>query len=190
MLIPMSIEGPKLIARRGPNWIHGAGENPILDIANATGTAVHDFEGGQLVLTSDGAVMDDRVSEKISDILWTIIQEAFNYSNTHQDDIPAEKSLLDFIRERLEKTDVSAEEKSLVIESSRLWGAYVGDPVDKQSLKFFNLEESIDGSMSSILVTQLKDSLLTDQPTTSSHRHTKTSSNESQAPLYNTQTSA
>lgn len=148
----MSLQGPKLIARRGPNWIHGAGENPILDIANATETAVHDFEGGQLVLTSDGDVMDDRVAEKISDILWTIIQEAFNYSNTHQDGIPAEKSLLDFIRERLEKVGLSAEEKKLVIDSSRLWGAYVGDPVDKQSLKFFNLEEAIDGSMSSTLI--------------------------------------
>lgn len=140
-----------MIARRGPNWIHGAGENPILNIANATGTTVHDFEGGQLVFTSDGGVMDDRVAEKISDILWTIIQEAFNYSNAHQDNIPAEESLLDFIRERLEKMDLSAEEKNLVIESSRLWGAYVGDPVDRQSLRFFNLEEAIDGSMSILI---------------------------------------
>ncbi|OJJ00290.1 hypothetical protein ASPVEDRAFT_27032 [Aspergillus versicolor CBS 583.65] len=138
--------GDHLVDIRGPNWIHGAGENPILNIANATGTTVHDFEGGQLVFTSDGGVMDDRVAEKISDILWTIIQEAFNYSNAHQDDIPAERSLLDFIRERLEKMDLSAEEKNLVIESSRLWGAYVGDPVDRQSLKFFNLEEAIDGT--------------------------------------------
>ncbi|KAL4785624.1 hypothetical protein BJX76DRAFT_323697, partial [Aspergillus varians] len=130
----------------GPNWIHGVGANPIVNIAEATGTTLKDFEGGQVVFGPDGKALDERVAARVSDVLWSTIEEAFKYSNSHKDDIPAEKSLLDFIRERLDETDLSSEEKSLCIESSRLWGAYVGDPIDKQSLKFFSLEESIDGS--------------------------------------------
>ncbi|KAL4810355.1 hypothetical protein BDV18DRAFT_130827 [Aspergillus unguis] len=130
----------------GPNWIHGAGENPIMDIASQTKATLHDFEGNQLVFGSDGSVVDEKVTAKISDALWTTIDEAFKYSNSYKDEIPAEKSLLDFIRERLEKTSLIEEEKSMCIESARLWGAYVGDPIDRQSLKFFSLEESIDGS--------------------------------------------
>ncbi|KAL4913704.1 hypothetical protein BDW62DRAFT_220512 [Aspergillus aurantiobrunneus] len=130
----------------GPNWIHGTGANPIVDIAEATGTQVKDFEGGQVVFGSDGRVVDERVATRVSDALWSTIEEAFRYSNGHKDDIPADRSLLDFIKERLEGSGLSAEEKGLCVDASRLWGAYVGDPVDKQSLKYFSLEESIDGS--------------------------------------------
>ncbi|RDW86478.1 flavin monoamine oxidase family protein [Aspergillus mulundensis] len=130
----------------GPNWIHGAGANPVLDIAKATGTVLHDFEGAQLVFGSDGKAMDEGLAMKMSEVLWSTIDEAFKYSNSHRDDIPAEKSLLDFIREQLEETDLTADEKRLCVESARLWGSYVGDPIERQSLKFFSLEESIDGS--------------------------------------------
>ncbi|KAL6231032.1 hypothetical protein BDW75DRAFT_248213 [Aspergillus navahoensis] len=130
----------------GPNWIHGAGANPILDIAQATRTMLHEFEGSQLVFGSDGKAVDERVAVKISEVLWTTIDEAFTYSNSHKDDIPAEKSLLDFIRERLQKTDLNEDEKQLCVDAARLWGCYVGDPIERQSLKFFSLEESIDGS--------------------------------------------
>lgn len=118
-----------------------------MDVAEATDTTLHDFEGHQLMIGSDGKVVNEEITAKISDLLWTTIEEAFKYSNSHKDEIPAEKSLLDFIRERLEQSDLSDEEKSTCLESARLWGAYVGDPIERQSLKFFSLEESIDGSM-------------------------------------------
>ncbi|KAL4928488.1 flavin monoamine oxidase family protein [Aspergillus undulatus] len=130
----------------GPNWIHGAGANPILDIANATGTTYAEFEGGQVVFGSDGKVVDEAVAARVSDVLWTTVEEAFKYSNAHKDDIPADKSLLDFIQERLGETELNEQEKRICLESARLWGAYVGDPIERQSLKFFSLEESIDGS--------------------------------------------
>ncbi|KAL5334343.1 amine oxidase [Aspergillus crustosus] len=130
----------------GPNWIHGTGTNPIVNVAEATGTILGDFEGRSFLIASDGKPVDEVVATKVSDFLWETIEEAFRYSNSHQDDIPAEKSLLDFIQEKLEKTKLSDEEKSLCVESSRLWGAYVGDPIERQSLKFFCLEECIDGN--------------------------------------------
>ncbi|KAL5050180.1 hypothetical protein BDW71DRAFT_204233 [Aspergillus fruticulosus] len=130
----------------GPNWIHGAGENPILAIAQATRTTLHDFEGSQIVFGCDGKALDERVAVKISEVLWTTIDEAFTYSNSHKDDIPAEKSLLDFIREQLQQADLDEDEKRLCVDAARLWGCYIGDPIERQSLKFFSLEESIDGS--------------------------------------------
>ncbi|KAL4945152.1 hypothetical protein BDV06DRAFT_219542 [Aspergillus oleicola] len=130
----------------GPNWIHGAGANPILDIANKTGTTYAEFEGGQLVLGSDGKIVDQTVTERVSDVLWTTIEEAFKYSNVHKEDIPVEKSLLDFIREKMRESELNEQKKKMVIDSARLWGAYIGDPIEWQSLKFFSLEESIDGS--------------------------------------------
>ncbi|KAL3489269.1 FAD/NAD(P)-binding domain-containing protein [Aspergillus germanicus] len=130
----------------GPNWIHGTGTNPFVNIAEATGTALEDFEGAQAIFSPAGELLDEQLTTKISEFLWSTIEEAFKYSNSYKDSIPVDKSLLDFIHERIEETEFSAEEKTLCIESCRLWGAYVGDPIERQSLKFFCLEECIDGN--------------------------------------------
>ncbi|PYH92078.1 amine oxidase [Aspergillus ellipticus CBS 707.79] len=130
----------------GPNWIHGTGKNPIAAVAEATGTVLADFEGNQALIATDGKVLDDDLASKIADVMWTTIEKAFEYSNTHKETIPADRSLLDFLREQVDKTDLSTTEKALCVETSRMWGAYVGDPIERQSLKFFCLEECIDGN--------------------------------------------
>ncbi|KAF7593603.1 hypothetical protein BBP40_011121 [Aspergillus hancockii] len=130
----------------GPNWIHGTGTNPIAAIAELTKTTVEDFEGNQVIISTDGSYLNDDTATKISEFLWTTIEEAFEYSNIHKDTIPPERSLFEFFQEKVEKADFTLEEKKLCIETSRLWGAYVGDPIERQSLKFFCLEECIDGN--------------------------------------------
>ncbi|KAL2836086.1 hypothetical protein BJY01DRAFT_252139 [Aspergillus pseudoustus] len=143
--VHQSLVGDHLVDM-GPNWIHGTGTNPFVNIADATGTALEDFEGAQAIFSPAGKLLDEPLTAKISEFLWSTIEEAFKYSNSHKDSIPVDKSLLDFFRERVEETEFSAEEKGLCIESCRLWGAYVGDPIERQSLKFFCLEECIDGN--------------------------------------------
>ncbi|KAJ5582350.1 hypothetical protein N7535_000970, partial [Penicillium sp. DV-2018c] len=131
----------------GPNWIHGSGENPIMTIAEETGSAMYDAEcGGNIIFSRDGDLINEETSAKVQDFVWTAIAEAFEYSNHHGESIPVEKSLFDFFCERIERTSFSDEEKQLCLDSCRLWGSYVGDQVDKQSLKFFRLEECVDGS--------------------------------------------
>lgn len=135
--------------RSGPNWIHGTGTNPIVGIAELTKTTIEDFEGNQVFISMDGRPINDKTATKISEFVWTTIDEAFKYSNAYKDTIPLGRSLFDFFLDKVEKTDFTPEEKKWCIETCRLWGAYVGDPIEKQSLKFFCLEECIDGSTSS-----------------------------------------
>ena len=40
---------------------------------------------------------------------------------------------------------MNEQEMELVLGMSQMWGAYVGDRVDLQSLKYFFLEDCIDG---------------------------------------------
>jgi lysyl oxidase-like protein 2/3/4 len=115
-------------------------------VAEVTGTTIEDFEGEQIIFSRDGKLVDKATSTKISESLWSTIDEAFEYSNAHKDSIPPDRSLLDFFKERVSKTDLSPEEKELCIETCKMWGAYVGDSIERQSLKFFCLEECIDGS--------------------------------------------
>ncbi|CAG7960648.1 unnamed protein product [Penicillium olsonii] len=132
---------------RGPNWIHGAGENPIMNIAEATEAAMFDpDEGGHIAFAPDGQRVPEDVNAQVQDFVWTTISEAFKYSNEHGGKITAEKSLLDFFRDRVQQTDFSDEVRRLCLDACKLWGTYVGDQVDRQSLRFFRLEECVDGS--------------------------------------------
>ncbi|KAF9893024.1 hypothetical protein FE257_012435 [Aspergillus nanangensis] len=130
----------------GPNWIHGTGENPIVAIAEATNTTIEDFEGDQVIFSEDGQPLERDTATKITEFLWKTIEDAFEYSNTHKASIPSDRSLFDFFQEKVAKTDFTPKEKHLCLETCRLWGAYVGDPIERQSMKFFCLEECIDGN--------------------------------------------
>lgn len=131
----------------GPNWIHGTGNNPIMSIAEATKTSTHDPEGGNILLSRDGALVDADLATKASEFMWTTIEQAFEYSNKHGESIPADRSLFDFFQEKVQQTGLSPAEQALYLDVCKLWGAYVGDPIERQSLKFFRMEECIDGSM-------------------------------------------
>lgn len=118
-----------------------------MSIAEATQTVTYDPEGGYIGISRDGDLIDEELATKASEFMWTTIEQAFEYSNSHGESIPPERSLYDFFQEKVEQTSFSQEEKQLCLDACQLWGAYVGDPIQRQSLKFFCLEECIDGSM-------------------------------------------
>lgn len=109
-------------------------------------TTTHEWDGRQSIFGTAGDLFDEDTATKITDFVWTTLDEAFEHSNKFKDEIPAGKSLLDFFKERVAQTNFTQAEKDACIESSKMWGSYVGDPVERQSLKFFCLEECIDES--------------------------------------------
>lgn len=126
--------------------MHGTKNNPIVDISNLSGTTTHEWEGRQSVFSTTGKLHDEKSTAKISECLWAIIDEAFEYSRKNMSSIPADKSLLDFFQEKIDATSLDKQEKEACLEMSRLWGAYVGDSIETQSLRFLFLEECIEGS--------------------------------------------
>ncbi|CRK32654.1 hypothetical protein BN1723_014658 [Verticillium longisporum] len=134
----------------GPNWIHGTDGNPILDLVKATGTAVGTWDESSHMFDENGNLFARQESERYSQIMWKMIQEAFEYSNIRCPDIPAEESLLDFFRRKLPEHIPDTEpghlkDRAFVLQLAESWGAFVGSPVSTQSLRFFWLEECIDG---------------------------------------------
>jgi hypothetical protein len=91
-------------------------------------------------------LLDEATTMKLAEWMWTTVDEGFEFSTKNKDSIPSSMSLYDFCCNRLEKTDFTAEQKAACKEFSKFWGAYVGEPVERQSMKFFCLEECIEGS--------------------------------------------
>ncbi|KAF2709884.1 amine oxidase [Pleomassaria siparia CBS 279.74] len=137
----------------GPNWIHGTDSNPILDLARQTKTITTTWEEQQAVFARSGDLMPDARSTENNELVWKIIAQAMKYSNEHSASIPAEKSLYNFFEEKVKeefpetvKNDVEARgRQETILQMAEMWGAFVGSPIQTQSLRFFWLEECIDG---------------------------------------------
>ena len=96
-----------------------------------------------------GHPVDPSVTKEHNDIMWSIISDAFKESKEKSSSIPSEKSLLDYFNEKVKELQLNQETANMVLTMARTWGDFVGEPVEKQSLKYFWLEECIEGGMSS-----------------------------------------
>ena len=129
---------------RGPNWIHGTDSNPILDLAHETKTVTSSTGEASCTIDETGRPMGQETANSLSEIVWGTIADAFKYSNDSSS-IPPDKSLRDFFVEKLAEKDLPQEDKKTVLQMAQMWGAFIGDPYEQQSLKYFWLEECIDG---------------------------------------------
>ncbi|KAK3673387.1 hypothetical protein LTR78_006620 [Recurvomyces mirabilis] len=139
----------------GPNWIHGTHQNPMLQLAKQTDTLLHAWDEDEAALSygPDGKLLDDQEIAEYSSLLWNdgLIADAFRYSNEQHSDIDSSRSLQDFFAEKAAKLfqdlpkDEAERKRRMLLLTTRMWGAYIGSPVTRQSLKFFWLEECIQG---------------------------------------------
>lgn len=129
----------------GPNWIHGSHNNPILDLANETNsTVVSPALGESIVFDESGHQLSVQTGQDISRIVWGIIDDAFKHSNEDSAAIPPELSLMDFFRTKVKEKKLDRYTSKLVLQYAQIWGDYVGEPTETQSLKYMWLEECID----------------------------------------------
>ncbi|KAK5992279.1 putative polyamine oxidase 4-like protein [Cladobotryum mycophilum] len=134
----------------GANWIHGTTDNPMLDIAKQTGTAVGVWDSKASIYDESGTLYLNKECDQYTDVMWDIIQDAFRCSDQSSAEINEHKSLFDFFREKVEEKIPDTEpgfqkKRETVLKMSEMWGTFVGSPIAKQSLKFFWLEECIEG---------------------------------------------
>ena len=125
-----------------------------MQAANETNTPLHRWNEKQLIYDTLGNTLDSDKADRLSTLLWEIIEEAFSFSEeARQSDepgnvIPEHDSLYDFISRRtLERLPDDAE-RDLLLRMSEMFGAYVGEPVWRQSLRFAWLEECCGGGES------------------------------------------
>lgn len=134
----------------GPNWIHGTLDNPMHELAKQTKTAASRWDTASHIFDESGSLLPLTQGEQFSDAIWGIIQDAFEHSNRSTTDIDSAKSLADFfldkVAEKIPETEPDFKHKRrIVLQMSEMWGAFIGSPISRQSLKFFWLEECIEG---------------------------------------------
>lgn len=117
-----------------------------MDLAKKTNTPLHHWNDKQLIFDSSGKPIPEEKADKLSSLLWKYIAEAFTHSAENEKQIPETDSLYDFIKSRaVEALSDEKEDLELLLQMSQMWGAYIGAPVTRQSLKFAWMEECCGG---------------------------------------------
>lgn len=82
-----------------------------------------------------------------------MIEEAQEHSSNNGSSIPEAASLYDFLVEKAQKLfPDSQNDRELLCQMSQMWGAYIGDPIQRQSLRFAWMEEVCGGGELIILL--------------------------------------
>lgn len=116
---------------------------------------LHHWNSKQLVYDTQGNPLPDEKADRLLTLLWEIIAEAFKVgiaarvdhggNDCNANSIPKDESLLDFIKTRALVELQDEDERDILLHMSESWGAYVGEPVSKQSLRFAWMEECCAG---------------------------------------------
>lgn len=130
----------------GSNWIHGTEGNPIMTLAEETKTVVMEpEENSSLVIDRDGKQRSATESNMLSEEFWEVIMAAFKYSDEHSAETDPKTSLAEWIEKEWKKKFKDHAKIQDLVAESKLWGQFVGSPIEFQSLKFFFLEEGLEG---------------------------------------------
>lgn len=119
-----------------------------MDLAKATDTTTFHPEGeSTAAIDENGQPMTEEKLNYHNEIMWGIIQSGFEYSNQHSSSISQSRSLLDFFMTTIKEKGFDVDTSKLVVQLARIWGNFVGDVIEKQSLKYLWLEECIEGGL-------------------------------------------
>lgn len=109
------------------------------------------WDGRQSVVNALGNYLSDKEAAENTELVWGIIEQAMKHSNEHSATLDPQKSLYNFFEDAVEKLFLDEKEeearkkRKIILQMSEMWGAFVGSEIQKQSLKFFWMEECIDG---------------------------------------------
>ncbi|KAL8718296.1 MAG: hypothetical protein Q9225_004547 [Loekoesia sp. 1 TL-2023] len=133
----------------GANWVHSTGFNPIIELAKETGTPLHRWKESTLLVDGEGNLIAPSEANRALKQVWEILEEAIEHSKTRSQEIDPAASLYGFFETQCDRAfqcgKMTMREVELVLGMSQMWGAYVGDRVELQSLKYFFLEDCIEG---------------------------------------------
>jgi hypothetical protein len=107
---------------------------------------LHKWNNKQNIYDSSGKLLPDEKADELSTLLWKVIEDAQEYSAKSSGTIPTTASLYDFFVEKSKEIfPGDPDTVKLLCQMSEMWGAYIGDPIERQSLRFAWMEEVCGG---------------------------------------------
>ena len=91
-----------------------------MKLAKETNTTLSQIEDSTRIYDERGHPIDEEQASKASDVVWSIIAEAFKYSNANWSSIAPNISLKDFFIQKLDEDGVPQDDKKLIMRATSL----------------------------------------------------------------------
>jgi len=135
----------------GASWIHGTQDNPIVGLAKEAGASTVACGAVYSICHSSGRWLDRDVARKHYDEVWDILDQAISFSRADREksSLPDSAKMMDFFRaevarRRPQATHPEAYEAAM-LDIVEMWGAFMGDECERQSLQNLWLEAGLEG---------------------------------------------
>ncbi|KAK9455447.1 hypothetical protein V1511DRAFT_500492 [Dipodascopsis uninucleata] len=131
----------------GPNWMHGSTkENTALPFFLQPGVVLQDIGYESIIFSPEGECYTPKESEKIESIMWHYVEKAIEYSKENVNSIEPDQSLYDYICYETDKCfNNDPNQRDIIKMAVESFGFYIGEHINKQSLKFAMLEDPVPG---------------------------------------------
>ena len=133
----------------GASWIHGTKGNPIVRLAEKAKSTIVACGAVHSICDENGVWIDTETARRFYEEVWEILEMAVEKSGKDAESISDEVKMMDFFREEVQKRCSRAEQpedyEALMVQIVEMWGAFMGDECEKQSLKNLWLDAGLEG---------------------------------------------
>jgi monoamine oxidase len=135
----------------GASWIHGTQGNPLLPLAEKTRTTTVACGDVDSICDINGDWIQRDMARNHYSKVWEILEMAMEKSRDQYPSLSSSEKMMDLFRQEVERRKVreqqSEDHELLLLRIVEMWGAFMGDDCENQSLKSLWLEAGIDGGM-------------------------------------------
>ena len=145
----------------GASWLHGTRDNPFVALAEETRTTTIACGAVYSICNSNGVWLSRDAARHHYEEVWEILEMAIEKSRKESALLSNSSKMMDFFRQEVEKRRSEAKKpelyESLMMQIVEMWGAFMGDECENQSLKNLWLEGGLEGGKFVSLVAHLLD---------------------------------
>lgn len=136
----------------GASWIHGTEGNPLVALAEDTKSPTVACGDVYSICDERGQWLDRELARRHYEEVWDILELAMEKSKSETKFLLDTGKMMDFYRKEIHKRSTKAQDPdtyaSLMLQIVEMWGAFMGDDCERQSLKNLWLEAGLEGGLS------------------------------------------
>jgi phytoene dehydrogenase-like protein len=133
----------------GASWIHGTEGNPLVKLAEQTSSPTVPCGSVYSICDENGHWLDQKLAKWLYEEAWDILEMSVEESEQKYSSLPESAKLMDFFRaevaRRASRPHTPERFEKLMNQIMEMWGAFMGDDCEKQSLKNLSLDPGLVG---------------------------------------------
>ncbi|KAK6076171.1 flavin containing amine oxidoreductase [Seiridium cupressi] len=134
----------------GASWIHGTEGNPLVALAKKTGSTTSACGSVYSMCASDGNWLPHQLAHDCYEEVWEILDLVMKNSREQYHSLSDDAKMMDFFREEVSRRypcpRLPEAHDTLLRQIVEMWGAFMGNDCERQSLKNLWLDDGLEGN--------------------------------------------